>query len=124
MQSSQIVLANEPRLLRSMLHRVFVKMPALEVAGEVNDLSGLSSLIEETEVDWVIVSLSDEGKIPDSVQPLFAGHPSVGIVGMARDGSLIRIQRGGQVENAPSGLSLDQLTAVLLEQPALSASDM
>jgi hypothetical protein len=125
MQSRQIILANEPRLLRSMFCRVFGKMPALEVAGEVSDLAGLAPVIDRTEVQWVIVSLSSEGRLPDDIQPLVARHPSLGIMGIAVDGSVVKIQRGGHAETAMSALSLDQLVAVLFQQqPALSAGTM
>jgi len=124
MQSRQIILANEPRLLRSMFRRILGKMPALEVAGEVSDLAELPSLVDEMDVQWVVVSLSSEGRLPESVQALLTSHPSVGILGIAMDGSLVKIQRGTHAETATSVLSLDQLVAALFQQPVLSAGGM
>jgi DNA-binding NarL/FixJ family response regulator len=119
MQSCQIILANEPRLLRSMFRRVFGKVRALEVAGELGDLARLPSLVDETDAQWVIVSLSPNCELPDSVSSLVASHPAMGIVGVAADGSVVKIQRGGQAEAAAAALSLDQLVAALTQQPAL-----
>jgi hypothetical protein len=111
MQSRQIILANEPRFLRSLFRRAFGKMPKLEVVGELTDLAGLPSMVDQTDAHWVMVSLSSEGKMPGIVDSLLAGYPSVGVVGLAADGSLVKIQRVGLPEGSSSTLSLDELVA-------------
>jgi DNA-binding NarL/FixJ family response regulator len=121
MQLRQVILANEPRLLRSLFHRALGKIPALEVAGEVNNLAGLPAVLDSTEVHWVIVALSVEGGIPHVVESLLVQYPATGVVGIAMDGSLVEIQYAGQPKSTASGWSLDELVAALCRQQPLLA---
>jgi len=61
MQTHRVVLANESRLLREMLERVIRKVPDLEVVGHAADPARLPSVLEETDAQWVIVSLLPNG---------------------------------------------------------------
>jgi hypothetical protein len=117
MQSSQVVLANEPRLLRGMLKRVIAKAPGLQVVGEVTDPAKLSFLIQQTDARWVIVSLWPEGLLPGALESLLTEHSSVCIMGVAADGSQARIKRAKCPEEDLHNLSLSKLIAVLSEGP-------
>jgi hypothetical protein len=122
MQSHQIILANEPRLLRSLFHRALGKIPALEIAGEVTNLAGLPAMVDCTDAHWVIVALSAEGGMPHVVESLLTKHPATGVVGIATDGSLVKIQCVGHPDRASSAWSLDELVAALCRQQPLVAS--
>lgn len=115
MQLSQVVLANEPRLLRGMLKRVIAKAPGLQVVGEATDPAKLSSMIRQTGARWVIVSLWPEGLLPGSLEALLAEHASVSILGVAADGSQARIKRHESPEEVLHSLSLARLIAILRE---------
>jgi DNA-binding NarL/FixJ family response regulator len=117
----QIILANEPRLLRSMFRQALGKIPRLEIVGELADLGRLPSIVDQTDVHWVIVSLSSEGSIPHRVASLLTGRPSVGVVGIASDGSLVRIRQVGLPDRTASSWSLDELVAALFQQQSLVA---
>lgn len=113
MQTSRVVLANEPRLLREMLRRVMARIPGLQVVGEVTDPDMLPSLVNETEAQWVITSIWPEGTLPSAVQSLLAERSSVCILGMAANGSQAKIARTGSGEENRDGLSLHDLIAIL-----------
>ena len=115
MQPSQVILANEPRLLRGILKRVLARAPGLQVVGEVTDPAKLSSLIQQTDAQWVIVSLWPEGLVPSAIESLLTEHSSVCILGMAADGSQARIVRAESPEEDLHNLSLGKLIAVLSE---------
>jgi DNA-binding NarL/FixJ family response regulator len=115
MQLSQVVLANEPRLLRGMLKHVITKTPGLQVAGEARDPAELPILIRQAKAQWVIVSLWPEGLLPSAIESLLSEHASVCFLGMAADGSQARIKRAEAPEENLHDLSLGKLLAVLSE---------
>jgi hypothetical protein len=120
MESRQIILANEPGFLRSLFRRAFGNISKLEIVGELTDLAGLASMVGQTNAHWVMVSLSSEGKMPGYVDSLLAGYPSVGVVGITPDGSLVKIQGVGHPERSSSTLSLDELVATFFRQQSIT----
>jgi DNA-binding NarL/FixJ family response regulator len=56
MSSSQVLLANESRLLRYLLFRVLDPQSLLTIVGEIEDEAELPAKIDEVEPDWVVVS--------------------------------------------------------------------
>jgi hypothetical protein len=98
-----------------MLRRVIARSPGLQVVGEVTDPVILSSLIQRTSAQWVIVSLWPEGLLPSTVESLLTEHSSVCILGIAADGSQARIKRAETPEENLRNLSLGELIAVLSE---------
>jgi hypothetical protein len=117
----QVILANEPRLLRGMLGRVIRQIHGLEIAGEVTDLTQLPSVIEQSGAHWVIVSIWPAGEMPPMIEGILARYHSVRVLGMAADGSEAKLIGAGLPEKALTGLSLDDLIATLrrrqLESP-------
>jgi DNA-binding NarL/FixJ family response regulator len=118
MKMSHVILANEPRLLRGMLKRVLNRTPELKVVGEVTDQALIRSLVEETDVQWVIVPLWSERGAPHAIRDLLTEHPTVSVMGMAPDGSRAKIKRAGRPEQILPGLSLDELVNALCAQAA------
>lgn len=113
MERRRVVLANQPRLLRGMLKRVLAREPGLRVVGEVTNQTKLSSLVQGTKAQWVIVSLWTEGVAPNAVRALLMENSSLCVLGMAQDGSRVSILRKGASEEIRSGPSLDDLIAIL-----------
>jgi hypothetical protein len=115
MQPSQVILANEPRLLRGMLKRVIARAPCLRVAGEVTDPAKLSSLIQQTKAKWVVVSLWPAGLLPSEIESLLTEHSTVCVLGIAADGSQARIVSTESLEEDLCNLSLGKLIAIMSE---------
>jgi len=113
MQTHRVVLANESRLLREMLERVIRKVPDLEVVGHATDAARLPSLLEETDAQWVIVSLLPDSKIPAVADSLLAEHPSLRLLAVAVDGSQVKAKWVEPHEKDLGDLSLEELIAIL-----------
>ena len=113
MQTSRVILANESRLLRGMLRRAISRSAGLRVVGEVTDPANLSALLNQTEAQWIIVSIWPEGLLPGTFRSLLMNHSSLCILGMASDGSQAKILCGDLTQETRDGLSLDDLIAIL-----------
>jgi DNA-binding NarL/FixJ family response regulator len=116
MEACRVVVANEPRLLRSMLNRVIRKVRGLQVVAEVSDLATLPSTVEETNAQWVIVSMWPDGSLPARLRGLLATHPDLCRVGVAADGSQARVRRPGSPERVMHSPSLRELIVTLTNE--------
>jgi DNA-binding NarL/FixJ family response regulator len=118
MHEQRIVLANGSRLLRDMLKRVLCKSEHLEVVREVIDQRELPAVIDHTQPEWVILSLSFDNGVPAWVDGFIASHPSVRFMALAADGSRIKMKWLEVHEEELSGLSLNDLIRILESKPA------
>lgn len=118
MPEQRIVLANGSRLLRDMLRRIMFKSDQLEVVREVTDQKELLSVIESTNPQWVIVSLSFDNVIPPWVDNFMVSHPSVRFMGFASDGSKVKMKWLEVHEQELNELSLNELIQILESKPA------
>lgn len=113
MDIHRIVLANGPRLWRELLHRAIAKYPDLDVVGDVGDYDGIPSLLDATEVQWLVVSLTATRRLPQTVRRLLFRYPRLRVLAVASDGSCAHLgwQRDHfQILDYPS---LDELITVL-----------
>lgn len=117
MPEQRIVLANGSRLLRDMLKRIIFKSENLEVVREVTDQKELTSVIDSTNPEWVIISLSFDNGVPAWVDGLMASHPSVRFLALATDGSKIKLKWLQVHEQELNGLSLTELIHILESKP-------
>ena len=113
MEPQQIILANEPRLLRKLLARVFEKTPGVNVVCEVGDMSELPKAVDQTDPQWMVVSLWQKGNLPDIIKSILVQHPSIKVMGMAANGSAIAVKRPEAQEDPLTNLSLGDLLRVL-----------
>jgi DNA-binding NarL/FixJ family response regulator len=113
MKLQQIILANEPPLLRRLLRRALDKAPGLQVVGEIAELTELRDAVEQTDPQWMVVSLWQQGRLPDAIKSILAEHPSINVMGMATNGSAIAIKRAEFPERPLRNLTLSDLIAVL-----------
>jgi DNA-binding NarL/FixJ family response regulator len=117
MPQQRVILANGSRLLREMLKRILFKSEKLEVVSEVTDQRELPSVIEHTNPEWVIVSLSSDDGMPAWVDSFMASHPSVRFMALASDGSKIKMKWLEVHEQVLHGLSLHELIQILESNP-------
>ena len=117
MHEQRIVLASGSRLMRDMLKRILIKSDHLEVVREVIDQKELPSVIERTQPEWVILSLSFDNGVPAWVDGFIASHPSVRFMALAADGSKIKLKWLEVHEQELNGLSLNDLIKILENRP-------
>jgi len=113
MKLHRVILANQPPLLRGLLLRVLRKAPDIDVVGEVVNMETLRRQVEQTQPQWVIVSMWRNGKLPDLLRNLVAEYPALCLIGLAADGSQAKVHCPGLTEQAAHGMSLDSLFATL-----------
>jgi hypothetical protein len=90
-QPRRVLLAVQPRLLREMLRHAILKSPYLRLVGEVCNGGELSPMVEAKDPQWVIVSLSPDGELPDAAERLWMAAPSISILAVASDGSQVKM---------------------------------
>jgi len=114
MEPYRIVLANEPRLLRGLLHYALAKAAGVEVVDEVLDPARLSDAVARGKADWVIVSLWRNGSLPPLLRRLVEAQPAVSLLGMAADGSRAMVYGPGvNGDQLLGNLSLSDLLTTL-----------
>ena len=118
MPEQRIVLANTSRLLRDMLKRIIYKSDHLQLVREITDQKDLPSGIEQTDPEWVILSLSYDNCVPAWVDAYMADHPSVRVMAVATDGSKIKVKWLEVHEQELNELSLYELLHILENKPA------
>lgn len=92
MNTHRIVLANESRLLREMLRHVINKSPELEIVGETQSISNLTSLVEKHNAHWVIVTLPAGGEIPHKLNDLLISDTAISVLAISNKGGKAKIR--------------------------------
>lgn len=110
----EVILATESPLLQSMLGRVIGRVQGLQIREAIADPAGLMSLLEHTTASWVIVTLGPDQEMPEVVGPMLTRYPAVSVLGIAVDGSEVKLGRGGVPVIVLADLTLDELLAVIL----------
>ncbi|HSL47094.1 MAG TPA: hypothetical protein VK897_26890 [Anaerolineales bacterium] len=114
MSTKRVILANNSRLLREMLHNVINRADNLEVVQEIPDQKALPSAIERFDPEWVIVSASRGDAANHWLNSCLSRYPSVRYIVLSPDHSSIRIRSQASYEEEDlSRLSIDDFIHVL-----------
>jgi DNA-binding NarL/FixJ family response regulator len=113
MSTKRVVLANNSRLLREMLHRVFDSTAELEVVQELADQENLPSSIERLEPAWVIVSSQPGEGAQRWLDARVAEHPAVRFLILSPDHRSMQIRVHAAPEEHLADLSLQDLIHIL-----------
>lgn len=116
MPEQRIILAIDPRLLREMLSRCFLKAANLNVVQEITNNKALPIAIEDTDAEWVIISLPTDSQLPDWVNHYMNEHPLVRIVAISANGDRVKMKSQDQEEYLVD-LSLKDLIHILESSP-------
>lgn len=90
-QPSRVIMAVETRLLRQLLSRAIVRSPHLQVVATVDSSTNLASVVEQTDAEWVIISLLPDGQLPGRAWALLSAQPSVSVLAVMPDGSRVKM---------------------------------
>jgi hypothetical protein len=105
--SRRVILAVETRLFHEMLRHAIDRSPGLMVVSDVEAGSDLATQVERQDAQWVILSLSPEGELPEEAEILLAERPEVSVLGVAPDGSEVKLgwsqPRGGTIAKGDNG---------------------
>ena len=87
-----ILLANQPRMLREMLHRALEKLPGVRLILETDAPRQIPSILDRVAPDWLITTLTPEAQLPEAVAEAIEHNPSVSVLGLSADGSKVEIR--------------------------------
>ncbi len=110
-----ILLANQPRIFREVLHRTLDGMQESQLVLEVVDLKRLPQILERVQASWLVVSLTANSRIPEAVRKLIDTYPLLSILGVSLDGSLIEILASDPNGKRSRSVHRDMTLAELLE---------
>jgi len=110
----QIVLANQPRLLREMLGRVFSTTPGLEVVAEVDDATSLAEVCGRSQITWLIVTLGSDGVVPPQLPNRTKGNAYLSLMAISPDGKQVEVHTTAENGNVKSYTFYDISLTVLL----------
>jgi DNA-binding NarL/FixJ family response regulator len=113
MSTKRVILANRSRLLREMLRRVIDRADNLQVVQEVSDQDHLSAAIEQSDPEWVIMSVRAGEDAHSRMQAWLVQYPVMRFVVLSADNSTIRIKSRASEEVDLTNLSLADFLHVL-----------
>jgi DNA-binding NarL/FixJ family response regulator len=87
-----ILLANQPRMLREMLHRALDKTPDVRLVLETDKPKRIPKILDRVRADWLITSLDEEDQLPQPVREAIEQNPSVSVLGLSADGSHVEVR--------------------------------
>lgn len=87
-----VVLAVAPRMLRDMLHRVLDSTAGIIVVEAENELSLVRDVFSQVQIDWLIVNLTEDGRLSQQAHQLLHHIPSLSLVALSHDGSQLDVR--------------------------------
>jgi hypothetical protein len=110
-----IILNNEPRMMREMLQRALDQTPGVIVVDQGADLTRLSDLLQQVQLDWLVVTLGPDGAIGREALICMKRTPSLSLLALSPDGvsAEVLLKRAGSQEVIAFHLIEIRLTALV-----------
>jgi DNA-binding NarL/FixJ family response regulator len=113
MPEIKIVLANQSKLLREMLSRVFTQLEDFVIVQEIDNPTLLAKILDQADIDWVLFSsMHHQGKL-EWIDDLIRIHPSVCFADIALDKSEVTFTWMNNPDTEINDLSLEEFIAIL-----------
>lgn len=113
MATKRVILANNSRLLREMLHHVINKADNLEVVLETPNDEELSSAIEKFGPAWVIASLPSNPQGPSWLNSCMEHYPAVRFILLTPNNDSIKMRWQTSFEEDLTNVSLKDFIHIL-----------
>jgi DNA-binding NarL/FixJ family response regulator len=78
-------------MLREMLHRVLEKDPAMRLVLETDSIRQIPRILDRIQADWLIATLTDDDRLPASVQSALERNPQVAVIGLSAEGDYAEV---------------------------------
>ena len=85
MKSIRVLVAHRPRLMRELIMATISEQPDIEIVGEVQDESVITSAVDQTRPDFLIVALDRRDRLADFCEAILRSHPQIKIIAIASD---------------------------------------
>jgi chemotaxis response regulator CheB len=113
MSRKRVILANDSRLLREMLHRVIDKAERLQVVQEIASDEDLPAAIERFTPEWVILSDPFDRDACRRIDTCMASYPGVRFIFLSPERSSIQLRRQTAYQEDLTNLSLKGFIDIL-----------
>ncbi len=110
----EIVLANDPRLLREMLKYALDQLLGASAVSQIQLSPTLVDRLAEKRPAWLIVTLDSHTYLPELIRRLTRSLPTLNIMGLASDGHLARIRWANGNEEERDNPCFNELAQILL----------
>lgn len=87
-----VLLANRPRMFREMLHRALDRIPGAQLILETERPQQVPGILARVEADWLIITLTAQGKLPKPVEEAIEQNPSLSVLGFSEDTGHVEVQ--------------------------------
>lgn len=115
--AQRIILINGSRLLGDLLRTVIRKADHLEMVRDVSKYEELPAAIENTEAEWVLMSLPFETSFPRWVDDHIATHPYMWFLAIFISSGTVRLKSLSSPEKQLENPSLNDLIHILERHP-------
>jgi len=115
--AQRIILINSSRLLGDLLRSIIGKVDHLEMVKEVSKYEELPAAIENTEAEWVLMSLPFDTSFPRWVEDHLAKHPSMRFLALFIGSRKVRLKWLESPEEQLEDPTLDDLIHILEGHP-------
>lgn len=116
-RANVILLANQPRMLRELMHQVLRRIPQTHFVFEFANGDELSALLDAVHARWLVVSLAADGNLPKGIEEIMVRHPEMDVLAMSEDGDYLEIITAPEETQRDrimlADISLNELVAVL-----------
>jgi hypothetical protein len=116
MSAQRVILVTASRLLGEMLRRVIDRSDHLEMVQQVHSEKVFPHAIEQTEAEWMILSLNSHKTFPGWVDQYLSKHPSTGCLAILTGKNKVRLKWLDQEEELED-LTLQELMYILEAHP-------
>jgi chemotaxis response regulator CheB len=113
MSRKRVILANDSRLLREMLHRAIDKAEHLQVVQEIASEEDLPSAIEQFTPEWVILSDPSDRNACSRIATCMASYPAVRFMFLSPESNSIKLRWQTAYEEDLTNLSLKGFIDIL-----------
>jgi DNA-binding NarL/FixJ family response regulator len=113
MEEQKIILADGSRLLRGMLKRAIRKAQGVYIVDELETLDDIDEAINNSDPDWIILSLPHLSKTTQQIEHIITDHPDLRVIAVTYDGSQVQMKWMEKHEKFLNDLSLTELISIL-----------
>jgi len=86
-----ILLANQPRMMREIMHRALKKFPETHYIFEFGDAENLRDLVDMLDARWLVVSRNLKGQLSPDVEEVMRQHPGLHVMAVSKDGDYVDV---------------------------------
>jgi DNA-binding NarL/FixJ family response regulator len=85
MSPIRVLVANRPRLIRELVMATISDQPDIEIVGEVEKESEITSAVERSRPDFLIVALDKSKRLPAFCAAILQAHPQIKVIAISPD---------------------------------------